>query len=444
MLYDPSLNCDEQSALSEVAQQTTRQEERHKLEQTCQHELRSLTTAADIARRLAKIEAEKPASAPENVSACASPSEHADPAYSWISRSKASLSNVAGKLGLGPASVASAAATATAAQQAGPDISSSTSAVRRQAPAKALSGMSQPVARMVRGRPPSPPPQHASATGPVPPFLPPLLMQQLPPLLMLSMLRRNSQLSYWEMSAEGDGGADCDLGREEEEEEPLHDLQQQSQTQQQSKVERGEPCRVSTAHAQWQPSRSASPLSLSSQNRKGPLPRSIITAHSDLLRDPGSGSTASLDLRDPGSTASQSDPLPRLLLASRFAAANSNDLMLSLQRSPDSADSGNIPLLPSIFSDGRRSMTPSAAAGGSTNSTARRSLPSPEQQQQQQQQRGEGRVTPSWRELIVAGRTSRNSATPEGLFLHDGVELLGRAAEGRSSAHRLHRRATVL
>ena len=438
MLYDPSLDCDEQSALSEIAQQASRQEQLRKLEQACRRDNQSLTTAADIARRLARLEAEKPALEPHpnsSASAHASPSDPADTACNWLSRSKASLSNFAGKLGLGP-SATTAAAAAAALLVVSESSGSSSSAARRWAPAKVLSGMTQPVAR----RPPPPPQQLTPAAGPImPPLLPPLLMQKLPPLLMLSMLRRNSQLSYWEMPAEGDGEADCGLGHEEEEEEPSHALQQR----QQSKGVRGAPpCQVSTAHAQQHPSRSAS-SSPSPQNQSSLAPsRPMITAPTDP--------------HNPGSAASQSDPLslqmptgivtlPLLLPASSTAATDSGDLLI-LSSSPASAGSGSgsgsgtIPLLPSIFSGGRRSTTPSAAAaGGSMNPTARRSLPSPEQQQQQ---RGEGRVTPSWRELIVAGRTSHNSATPE-LLLCDDTEPLGRAAKG-SGAHRLHRSATAL
>ena len=475
MLYDPSLNCDEQSTLSDIAQQAARHEQRRNLEQAYQHELRSLTTAADIAQRLAKIEAEKPASAPVHASDPASLSEPADPACSWISRSKASLSKLAGKLGMGrPAAAAAAAATVTSAQQVGPDASRSTSAARRQqAPAKALSGMSPPVARTVPGGRPTPSSQQqqAPAAGPAPPpFLPPLL-PQVPPLLMLSMLRRNSPLTYryLEMSDEGGTRADCDLLGDEEgaprqqqsngvrgdpcQPEPApaqqHDHHHQQQQQQRSKGFRGAQFQQESASAQRQPSVSCTPPPQSPPNLSLLLPALLITACPDPREPRCMTSPDPRSVRLPtGSLAST------LLLSSTCTAGGIDDLILSSQPSSASAGSATIPSLPPIFSDRSRSTAPSvlsavsaaavavaAAAAGSINSTARRSLPSPEQQQQQ---RREGRVTPSWRELIVAGRARRNSATPNSVLLHDDLEALAGAARGSSSAHRLHRSVTAL
>ena len=440
-MYDPSLNCDEQSTLSDIAQQAARQEQRRNLEQAYQHELRSLTTAADIARRLAKIEAEKPASAPVHASDPASLSEPPDPACSWISRSKASLSKFAGKLGMGraAAAAATAAATATSAQQVGPDASSSTSAARRQA----LSGMSQPVARLAPGGRPTPPSQQQQVpAGPAAPspFLPPLLTK-VPPLLMLSMLRRNSPLRYLEMSDEGDSGAHCDPG--DEEGAPPHALQQQLQ-QQQSKDVREAPCLPESASAQRQPSVSCTPLQ-TPQNLQSLLLPALLNAASPDPREPRY--TASPDPRSVRSLRlSTGSIVSTLLISSTCTAGDGSDLLLSAQPSSAIAGSITIPLLPPIFSDRSRSTTPSAGtadARGSMNFTDRRSLPSPVQLQQQQQRR-EGRLTPSWRDLIAAGRARRNSATPQSVFLHDDVEPVADAARRSISAHRLHRSATVL
>ena len=82
MHFDPDFNIDEHSAMTQIAQQAAREEELLQFETWCLRDLQSLTTDADIAQRLAKIEAEEHASSPS--------------ARGWISKSRASLSNLAG------------------------------------------------------------------------------------------------------------------------------------------------------------------------------------------------------------------------------------------------------------------------------------------------------------------------------------------------------------
>ena len=183
MLFDPAFNIDEQAAMTQIAQQAAREEELLQFETWCQRDLQSLTTDSDIVQRLAKIEAEEQALPPS--------------ARGWISKSKASLSNLAGKLGLG--SAATAAATAEPLQAA---AKSGSSLAKRQL--KSLSRISQAMARMTSSPPDSATSSSSSKTviSAAAAAAAPRGQQQrasqalLPPFLMLTARRRNS---YWKV-----------------------------------------------------------------------------------------------------------------------------------------------------------------------------------------------------------------------------------------------------
>ena len=182
MHFDPDFNIDEHSAMTQIAQQAAREEELLQFETWCLRDLQSLTTDADIAQRLAKIEAEEHASSPS--------------ARGWISKSRASLSNLAGKLGL--VSAATAAATAEPLPAA---AESGSSLAKRQL--KSLSRISQAVATMASSLSESATTASSSQTMTTDAATTAASRGQqrvsqalLPPFLMLTARRRNS---YWKV-----------------------------------------------------------------------------------------------------------------------------------------------------------------------------------------------------------------------------------------------------
>lgn len=426
MLFDPAFNCDEQAALTGIAQQAAREADLIQFDNWCQRDLRSLTTDADIALRLAKIEAEERAS----------PSA----ARRWISKSKASLSNLAGKLGLGHAAAAEPPASA--------EGGSSSSLAKRQL--KSMSKISQAMTRMASSLSDSvacTSPSTAVGTAAAAAAqggqkrVPQAVQQQvlLPPLLMLTARRRNS---FWKVVTDMEGDEDDDEGNFlENPPPPGHDPPQQTpqQKQQQSPLQQQrETAQLGTAMLRL-PSAYAeqprlAPLPLSPQGlpplMASPDPCSLppISASSPMTSAVGDELLLSSSHQLwPGSadssTLSTCALLPPAFLTTAGTITSPAGKEVQLRHSPWSAP-GSTPARYAALpdpSDPNCSALPPAAVcssplaasgqrrdglltselGGVSSRAPRRmdSTPLPARR---------GRMTPLWREILVAGRTGRD------------------------------------
>ena len=372
MHFDPDFNIDEHSAMTQIAQQAAREEELLQFETWCLRDLQQSTTDADIAQRLLKIEAEEHASSPS--------------ARGWISKSRASLSNLAGKLGL-----VSAATPAVTAGSSPATAESGSSLAKRQL--KSLSRISQAVAMMASSLPTSASSSKtmtsvaatAAAAAAAPRGQQQRASQQalLPPFLMLTARRRNS---YWKVVT--------DIEEEEDEEDFLLESPCPPPFAPPSCVPQGmrlrlmatpDPCSLppifaispsaitgnSLLHSSLQRRRLAAVDSIKSPT--GALPPVIITTSAGSITSPGPDAAVRCSpWSEPGSV-----PPP-----------DPSDLHYSAIQAPAVANGrGEDGLLSSELGSGSRVLR----RMDTTPLPARR-----------------GRTTPSWREIVVAGRTGPN------------------------------------